>query len=126
MMDIDLKMTMVMETREMRVFLKKMSSVSLQDHRQISSKTSVKTLVFWSIPNKGSTRSSTQLQHNYPPKEPIKRMIDKKRSHESDESDVVSAGKKQKKEGKKQEKLLWSQDLPSDLVDVISNNECYS
>ena len=42
-------------------------------------------------------------------KKPIKRMIDKKSSHESDESDSVSAGKKQKKEGKKQEKLLWSQ-----------------
>ena len=30
----------------------------------------VKILVFWSIPNKGSTWSSTQLQHNYPPKTP--------------------------------------------------------
>ena len=60
-----------------------------------------------------------------PSKKPIKRMIDKKSSHESDESDSVSAGKKQKKEGKKQEKLLWSQYLQTDLVDIISNNERY-
>ena len=52
-------------------------------------------------------------------------MIDKKSSHESNESDSVAAGKKQKKEGKKQEKLLWSQDLQTDLVDIISNNERY-
>ena len=39
--------------------------------------------------------------------------------------DNVSAGKEQKKEGKKQEKLLWSQDLQTDLVDIISNNERY-
>ena len=50
-------------------------------------------------------------------------MIDKKRSHKSDESDSVSAGKKQKNEGEKQEKLPWSQDLQTDFVDIISNNE---
>ena len=52
-------------------------------------------------------------------------MVDKKRSHKSNESDSVSAGKKKKKEGKKQEKLLWSQDSQTDLADIISNNECY-
>ena len=65
LMDIYLKVMMVMETREVTIVLK-MSSISLQDHRQISSRTSVKTLVFWSIPNKGST----QLQHDYPPTNP--------------------------------------------------------
>ena len=52
-------------------------------------------------------------------------MIDKKRSQESDESDSVSAGKKQEKGGKKHEKLFWSQDLQTDLVDIIFNNERY-
>ena len=70
-----------------------------------------------------SELNSTTAQ--LPSKKTIKRMIDKKRSHESDESDSVSAGKKQKKEGKKQEKLLRSQDLQTDLVDIISNNERY-
>ena len=70
-----------------------------------------------------SELNSTPAQ--LPSKKPIKRIIDKKSSQESDESDSVSAGKKQKKEGKKQEKLLWSQDLQTDLVDIISNNERY-
>ena len=52
-------------------------------------------------------------------------MIDKKISHESVKSDCVSVGKKQKKEEKKQEKLSWSQDLQTDLVDIISNNKRY-
>ena len=70
-----------------------------------------------------SELNSTPAQ--LPSKKPIKRMVDKKKSHKPNESDSVSAGKKQKKEGKKQEKPLWSQDLQTDLVDIISNNECY-